>query len=129
MLRTAADWLRARDTTAIATAEIERARRSEPGQVGRLAAIAGARPVQPGTRFRRATEVAWHVDSTADHAELRAGDVALRFPRRIEPALRRVADAPTVSASDLGEHLVESGALVLLGRLEREGLLRRCDGR
>jgi len=123
-LERTARWLRERDPTALAADEIERARGQRAvGSVGRLRSMA-AGPVGDAV-LRRAEPARWTVEENEAHATLRAGRTELRFPARIAPALRLVADRDAVRAADLRAHLDARGAEVLLRRLADEGLLRR----
>jgi lysine-specific demethylase/histidyl-hydroxylase NO66 len=125
MLERVAEWIRTRDAAAIAASEIERARtQRRPSDRGRLLAIAHSETLGDHTPLRRADEVPWRLESGERHVVLRAGEVALRFPARVRPALEALLSEPTVRAADLAEFLDEPGRLVLVRRLAREGLLR-----
>ena len=129
MLERAATWLRSRDPVAIAAAEAGRelARRG-PARVGRLTALAAGSPVRDDTLVRRADEVPWRLELHGDHATLRAGASALRFPARVLPALETLMHAATLRPRDLAEFLDEAGRRVIVGRLLREGFVRLCEG-
>lgn len=125
VLERVAEWLRAQDATAIAAAEVERARAlRKPSARGRLLAMAEPEGIDGQTLLVRAREVPWRLTTDGSHAVLRAGDTALRFPARVLPALERLAASGELRADDLSDHLDAAGRLVLVRRLAREGLLR-----
>ncbi len=126
ILERVAQWLRARDTAALAASEVRRARSlRRPSDRGRLRAIAEPGAIDDETSLMRADEVPWRLESRGDSVVLHAGQAALRFPLRIRPALEALVSAPALKASELADHLDEPGRLVLVRRLAREGLLRR----
>ena len=125
VLATTAEWMTRLDPEALTRAEIERAEARAPDPVGRLRALVTAHMLEPDTRLCRASEVRWSVRLEGDRAILRAGSHALGFPARVVSALHHVMAADTVAGTDLGEHLDAEGAMVLVRRLHREGLLRR----
>lgn len=99
-------------------------RRRRPG--GRsLAMVVASSSVTEHSVLARRRDVAAVLDPSADEqgrCVLRCGSTTLRMPEHVRPALRRVLTGDVVRASDL-DTLTASGAVVLLRRLVREGVL------
>jgi hypothetical protein len=127
MLQDVRSWIGTLDPVEIAASEIERVHASHaPDRIGRLRAVIESSEVKDDAELVRATDIAWRlgVDDPA-HIMLRAGNVTLRFPRRIEPALRVLLAHENLTPAVLSEHLDVAGRGTLMRRLLREGLVRR----
>jgi bifunctional lysine-specific demethylase and histidyl-hydroxylase NO66 len=76
------------------------------------------------TELRRRPGAVGRLRVTGDRLELLLGDRTLTMPAGLEPALRKILDAGSLSAADLAGHLDGPSRLVLVRRLVREGLLQ-----
>ena len=118
-------WLQGLDEQELAASEValhDKQRRSPRGAIAQFAALA---PVQTTTVFERNHPGRWVLHGDSSHALLLVGLTALEFPARIRPALEHLLSENRVSADALGAYLDSAGALVLVKRLHREGLLAR----
>ncbi|MCB9592881.1 MAG: hypothetical protein H6719_09125 [Sandaracinaceae bacterium] len=124
----AAKWLASRDPARIARQEIARRVAPPVARRGRLMRLASAGPIESNTPLERIGPP-WTLSLHEAHATLSAPNrrVRLRFPARVAPALRVLVDASEFCAEDLGDLLDPPGALVLVRRLHREGLVHRTD--
>jgi bifunctional lysine-specific demethylase and histidyl-hydroxylase NO66 len=59
-----------------------------------------------------------------DRLQVLLGDRTLSMPARLEPAVRQLLGAASLTPDDLAEHLDETSRLVLVRRLVKEGLLQ-----
>lgn len=128
VLNRTSEWLRDRDEHQLAALEVERQRMQKRSPRGVLAQLATLQPIQTATAFERNRSHRWTLHSDASDTLLLVGSAALKFPTRIRPALEHLLSVNEVTAEDLGPYLDAAGALVLLKRLHREGLLVRIDG-
>lgn len=130
MLACVAKWLTSRDPGEIARKEIARRVSPPVDRRGRLMQLAHVGPIAPTTRLERIGPK-WTLSLGRAQATLWAPQkkTRLRFPVRVAPALRTLVDALRFCADDLREFLDPSGALVLVRRLHREGLVERTDGK
>ncbi len=125
--RTAA-WLRDLDEQEIMVAEVARQRQRRRSPRGTLAQLAALEPIQITTAFERNRPHQWTLHGDSTHTLLLVGIAVLKFPARIRPALEHFLTVNRVTAEGLGDYLDSAGALVLLKRLHREGLLARTHG-
>ena len=128
MLACVSKWLTSRDPGEIARREIARRVAPAVDRRGRLTRLAHASPIAPTTPLERIGP-RWTLSLDQAQATLSAPHrrMRLRFPARVAPALRVLVDASLFCAEDLREFLDSSGALVLVRRLHREGLVHRTD--
>jgi len=120
-----AGWLREVDEQDVAATEVTLQRRRRRSPRGALAQLAVQEPVQATTEFERNQPRSWTLHSDSPHVLLRVGQTTLKFPARISPALEHLLSVNRLTAEGLGPWLDSAGALVLLKRLHREGLLER----
>lgn len=123
-----AGWIRELDEQEIARAEVELQRNRRRSPQGMLAQLAALEPVHAATVFERNDPQRWTLHGDATQVLLLVGAAALKFPGRIRPALEHLLSLDRVTAEGLGAYLDAAGALVLLKRLHREGLLERTPG-
>ena len=123
-----AGWLRELDEQKLALSELERQRRRRRSPRGTVAQLAALEPIQPATEFERICPLRWTLHGDSKHALLLADLAALKFPARITPALEHLLSVKRVTAEGFGPYLDSAGALVLVKRLFREGLLARTHG-
>ncbi|HHX86117.1 MAG TPA: cupin [Actinomycetales bacterium] len=110
-----------------AVAEVDRLEtifgtRRQPVLAGGLRDVLDVRHLAPDTRLRRRPGSQATVRARGDQVEVLLGDRRLTLPARVEPAVRSVLDADTLTPADV-RGLDEAGALTLCRRLVREGLL------
>jgi ribosomal protein L16 Arg81 hydroxylase len=113
------------DGDAILEREIERVRtRRKPGAASLTAVVASATVTEASVLVRRPGTEAMLVrePDARGRCLLRIGATTLRLPEHVRPALERALEPGPLSAADLGS-LTRSGAIVLLRRLVREGVL------
>lgn len=120
-----AGWLRDLDEQELAVSEVARQRQRRRNPRGALAQLAALEPVQTSTTFERNRQHRWTLHGDSTHALLLVGFAGLKFPARIRPALEHLLTVNSVTAERLGDYLDAAGALVLVRRLYREGLLAR----
>jgi len=120
-----AGWLRELDERELAVSEVARERKRRRSPRGALAQLAALEPVQTTTVFERNRSHRWTLHGDSTHTLLLVGLAALKFPARIRPALEHLLSVNRVTAEGLGGFLDSAGALVLVKRLHREGLLAR----
>lgn len=123
-LRTAAQWLEALPPQQLQERLRGRLARAVPPEPVRLLAQAAAvRDLQPTAAVRPRAGLPASLDVDGDDVVLTLPDRTVRLPAAASAALRRLLDGP-VSASELVEHgLDEPGALVLVRRMLREGVV------
>jgi hypothetical protein len=63
---------------------------------------------------------------TAEHLELELGDRVLRFPARVEAAVRFALRPQAFRVGELSEYLDDEGRLTLCRRLVAEGVLEKA---
>lgn len=124
----AAGWLQNLDAQALAQAQLTRQRASRRSACGALAQLATLAPIDARTAFVRNRPQHWALHGDAAHTLLLAGHTGLQFPAHIRPALEHLLGLHPVTAEGLADHLDGAGALVLVKRLYREGLLVRHHG-
>lgn len=120
-----ADWLRELDEQELAVSEVARQQKKISSPRGTLAQLAALGPIHTTTVFKRNRPTCWTLHDDSTHLLLLVGLVALKFPARIRPALEHLLTVNEVTAERLGDYLDSAGALVLVKRLHREGLLAR----
>ncbi len=120
-----AGWLRELDEQELATTEVARQRKRTRSPRGALEQLAALEPVRSTTAFARNEPHGWTLHGDATHTLLLVGSAALKFPARIRPALEHLLSLTRVTAEGLVPYLDSAGALVLVRRLHREGLLER----
>jgi len=117
-------WLADVDTAAVAEDLRAGAPDRRPpvpeGQLGQLLALGD---LDDDTVLRHREGAVVDVVAEDDRVSLVLADRTLHLPRALEPVLRTVAATSPLRGRDLGEALDETGRLVLLRRLVREGLL------
>lgn len=121
-----AGWLRERDEHKLAASEVARQRKRSRSPRGALTQLATLEPIETTTAFERNRPHLWTLDGDSTHTLLFVGSAALKFPARIRPTLEHLLSMNRVSAEGLGAYLDAAGALVLVKRLHREGLLARA---
>jgi hypothetical protein len=131
LLRRAADWLAEVDPDAAMerlTPRLDNAVPAEPLRL--LASTDGSRTLVKESRIRPRVGLGWALQIAADaedRLELRVRDRVISFPAFVDAALRAVLAGPTLTVSDVAEAsagtLTVDDALVLVGRLVREGVL------
>ena len=124
----AAGWLQNLDAQALAQAQLTRQRAPSHSARGALAQLATLEPIDASTAFARNRPHQWALHGDAAHTLLLAGHTGLQFPAYIRPALEHLLGLKQVTAEGLADHLDSAGALVLVKRLYREGLLVRSHG-
>lgn len=131
MLDLVRSWIQTLDTAEIASDEAHAVLKSrQPARPGQLLART-IDEVGPDTVMERVPGIRIRLSSCdASHVVVDAGSMMLRFPARTFSALTVVRDARVLTARDLVPHLDEAGALVLVRRLHREGIVRsrRVEG-
>jgi len=120
-----AGWLRELDEQELAATEVAHQRQRKRSPRGAIAQLAALEPVQTTTAFERNQPHPWTLHGDSTHTLLIVGSAALKFPARIRPALEHLLAVNRVTAEGLEPHLDSAGALVLVKRLHREGLLER----
>lgn len=119
-------WLSGLDEQALAASEVARRRKPKRSPRGLVARFAALESVQTTTAFERNDPHRWTLHGDSTYTLLLVGLAALKFPARIRPALEHLLSLNRVTAEALGAHLDPAGALVLIKRLHREGLLARA---
>lgn len=127
MLASTVEWLASRDPAEIARREIARRVVPPVDRRGRLMRLAQAGPIVSTTPLERIGQWTLSLDDARATLSTLEGGARLRFPARVAPALRVLVDVSRFCAEDVREHLDPSGALVLVRRLHREGLIERTD--
>jgi hypothetical protein len=103
--------------------------RRRPRLEGQLLELARRAPVTDATSVAVRPGVAWRFGPGGPgRIGLELADRRLDLPASLQPALRRLLAGPTVVVADLADLLDEASRSVLVGRLVREGVLRRVDG-
>lgn len=110
-----------------AAAEVDRlettfSTRRQPILAGALRDLLDVRALASDTRLRRRPGSQATVRTREDQLELLLGDRRLTLPAKVEPAVRAVLAADTLTPADV-PGLDEAGRLTLCRRLVREGLL------
>ncbi|MEZ5565862.1 MAG: cupin domain-containing protein [Gammaproteobacteria bacterium] len=123
-----AGWLRELDEQELAVSEVARKRKRKRSPQGSLAQLSALEPVKLTTAFERNHPHRWTLHGDSTHTLLLVGLTALKFPARVRPALEHLMSVTRVTAEGLGAYLDPAGALVLVKRLYREGLLARTHG-
>jgi hypothetical protein len=121
-----AGWLQELDEQELVVSEVACLRQRRRSPRGALAQLATLEPIQTTTVFERNHPTRWALHGDSKHTLLLVGLAALKFPTRIRPALEHLLSVNRVTAEGLGAYLDSAGALVLVKRLHREGLLARA---
>jgi uncharacterized RmlC-like cupin family protein len=90
---------------------------------GRLLDLEMASDIDLGTRVRRRSGLTGTLIRDQDRVGLRYNGKAVLMPARVEPDLQFLADVDETTPSELPGNLDDSGRLVLIRRLVREGFL------
>jgi ribosomal protein L16 Arg81 hydroxylase len=122
-----AAWLQNFDEQELAVSEVARRGKLKPSSRGALVQLASLEPVQATTAFDRNYAHSWTLHGEATHTLVLVGFTTLKFPARIRPALEYLVSVNRVTAEALETYLDAAGALVLVKRLYREGLLARVQ--
>ena len=93
---------------------------------GRLLDLEAEDDIDADTLLKRRPDVRWSVERADGRVALRSNAKCVRVPEFAEPELRLMADADEFTVGSLPGNLSEDGALVLVRRLVREGLLTIC---
>lgn len=100
-----------------------------PLLTGQLQALLALDEIADDTVLRRRPGSVCRLRTVGERLVVSLGDRELRLPLRLEPVLRAVAAAPSLTVGELGgDTLDAAGRLVLARRLVREGLLEVAVG-
>jgi hypothetical protein len=123
-VRQLAHELGAADPVAVAERWVTRFLTNRPSMLSGAFLDALADPaLDPRTELRRRPGSICELRVDGDRMDVLLGDRRLRMPAWVEPAMRTVACAVTVTATELTPWIDPGSGMVLVRRLVREGLL------